>query len=197
MADLITAGDVFHDPTTNSYITMIELRRNGFVIEQRVAPGSTRTIQNHFHKTWTETFEIISGTGRYKLDGKEYEAPPGHTFIVRPGQTHVHPWNPGTEELHFRQSDLFAPADPTAAVDTFLAFSTLAGLAKDGKSFRDGKPMNPLQAAITADFLRQHGGYLVGTPVSVQDVLLASGAKLAQTLGYRPWYEKYLPKNMK
>jgi mannose-6-phosphate isomerase-like protein (cupin superfamily) len=193
MAELIVPGDVLHDIDTGSHVTIIELRPDGFIIEQMVEPNKAKSKLNHFHQTWTEVFEIVSGTGRYRLDDQVYEAAPGHSFTVRPGQAHIHPWNTGTEELRFRQSDVFDPPDATAAVDTFLAFSTLFGLAREGK-LRDGTPRNPFQAFVVFDFFRKHGGYAVGAAAPIQDVLIAIGGVLGRLLRFRGWYEKYLPR---
>lgn len=195
MPDLIMPGDKLYDVVTGIHVTLIELRPDGFIAEQVVEPNKTKSTLSHFHQTWTETFEITSGTGRYMLAGQEYDAAPGHRFVVQPGQAHIHPWNTGQEALHFRQTDIFAPADPTAAVETFLGFSTMFGLAKEGKANAEGVPKNPLQLMMILNLFRQHGGYLSGLPAPVQDVIMAGGAALGQVLGYRPWYERYLPKN--
>ena len=195
MTELIIPGDVLHDIATGIHVTLVELRPDGFVIDQMVETNKPRAALNHFHKTWTENFEIVSGTGRYSLDNTEHDAAPGHSFTVRPGQAHIHPWNTGSEELRFRQTDVFDPPDATAAVDTFLAFSTLFGLAREGKADRGGTPTNPLQAFVVFDFFRKHGGYAVGAPAAIQDVLIAVGGALGRELGFRGWYEKYLPRN--
>src|SRR5688572_25989271 len=180
MTEPIVPGDVLHDITTGIRLTLVELRPDGFVIEQMVEPNKARSALNHFHKTWTEVFEIISGTGRYSLDNTVYDAAPGHSFTVKPGQAHIHPWNTGTEELRFRQSDVFDPPDTTAAVDTFLAFSTLFGLTREGKTNRAGMPTNPLHSFVVFDFFRRHGGYAVGAPAAVQDVLITGGSALGR-----------------
>lgn len=197
MSDLIRPGDVLHEPLTGSHVTIIELRLDGFVIEQMVEPNKVRSSLHHFHQSWTEKFEIISGSGGYRLDGVNHTAEPGHSFVVNPGTNHIHPWNTGKEPLRFRQSDTFNPPDPTAAVDTFLAFSTLFGLSAEGKANQDGVAKDPLQLMVILDFFRLHGGYTAGLPASVQTMLMAGGAALGRALGYRPWYEKYLPKNIK
>jgi hypothetical protein len=196
MTELIAPGDVLHDIATGIHVTIVELRPDGFIIDQMVEPDKPRAALNHFHQTWTEVFEIISGVGCYSLDNTQYDAAPGHRFTVKPGQAHIHPWNTGTEALRFRQSDTFDPPDATAAVDTFLAFSTLFGLAREGKTNRAGTPRSPLQSFVVYDFFRRHGGYAVGAPVLIQDVLIASGGVLGRALGLRGWYEKYLPRNV-
>lgn len=197
MSELISAGDVLHDPQAGIRVTLIELRPDGFIVDETIEPHKVPNTLNHFHQTWTEQFEIISGTGRYSLDNKEYAAAPGDCYEVKPGQAHIHPWNTGAEPLRFRQSDVFNPVDPTAAVDTFLGFSTLFALAREGKTNQDGTPKNPLQGLVVIDFFRQHGGYIYGVPVGVQNIMMGGGAALGKLFGYRAWYEKWLPKNVK
>jgi hypothetical protein len=193
MSKTLQPGDVLHNPNNGTHITLIELTPDGFLIEQHTKPGYTNSILNHLHQSWTENFEIISGQARYNVGGTEHTAEAGHRFSVQPGQTHIHPWNTGDSELIVRQRSHFNPPDATAAVDTFLGFSTLFGLATEGKTSRDGTPRNPLQTFVTLNFFRQHGGYLAGLPTGLQDVLMAGGAALGKALGYRPWYERYLP----
>lgn len=193
MPKTLQSGDVLHNPTTGTAVTLIELTPDGFLIEQRVAPGYTDSILNHLHQSWTETFEILSGQAHYNVGGTEHSAEAGHQFSVQPGQTHIHPWNTGDSELVVRQRSIFNPPDPTAAVDTFLGFSTLFGLATDGKTNRAGIPRNPLQTLVILNFFRQHGGYLAGLPTGLQDVLMGGGAALGRAFGYRPWLERYLP----
>src|SRR6186713_3373754 len=109
MTDLIVPGDIVHDSSTGTRVTIVELRPDGFIVDQIIEPNRPKSSLNHFHRTWSENFEIISGTGRYSLDNQEHDAVPGHSFVVKPGQAHIHPWNTGSEELRFRQSDTFDP----------------------------------------------------------------------------------------
>lgn len=197
MNDLIRVGDVLKDPISGASVQLLELRADGFLLEQSIKPHQPKNMLDHLHTSWTETFEVISGTGRYKLAGKEYEATPGHRFVVQPGQTHIHPWNTGDTDFHFRQIDTFDPPDATAAVDTFLAFSTMFGLAREGKTNKDGIPKNPLQLLVILNFFRQHGGYLAGLPIPVQNAIMMSGSGIGKALGYKSWYEQYLPSQIK
>lgn len=196
MTNLLSAGDVLTDPISGASAQLLELRSDGFLLEQSVPANLPKNMLYHVHTSWSETFDIISGTGRYKLAGVEYDATPGHQFVVQPGQAHIHPWNTGNTELRFRQSDTFSPPDATAAVDTFLAFSTMFGLAREGKTGKDGIPKNPLQLLVILNFFRQHGGYLAGLPIPLQDVLMTGGARLGRMFGYKEWYEQYLPSQL-
>ena len=67
------------------------------------------------------------------------------------------------------------------------------GLAREGKTSADGTPRNPLQLMVILELFRLHGGYLADVPVPAQDILMGLGAKLGRILGYRAWYEHYLP----
>lgn len=191
---MIHVGDTLYNPVTGTRFHILAMNDTGFTIEQTVEPGKKMSTLNHMHKSWEEHFEAISGVGQYKLDGKTHDFRPGDTFTVRAGQAHIHPWNTGDEVLRFRQTDSFLAPDPTAAVDTFLAFSTTFALAAQGKADHDGVPRNPFQLLVTLEFFRQHGGYIPGVPLGIQDGLMRAGSTLGRMLGYKPWYEEYLPK---
>jgi mannose-6-phosphate isomerase-like protein (cupin superfamily) len=191
---MILVGDEIYNPVTGTRFHIRAMSETGFTIEQTVEPHKKPSTLNHMHKTWTENFEVISGTGKYSLNGKVTEIRAGDTFTVNAGQAHIHPWNIGNDILHFRQTDTFPTPDPTAAQDTFLGFSTTFALAGLGRADHDGVPRNPLQLMATLDFFRQHGGYIPGAPIGLQDVLMRGGGALARAFGYRGWYEEYLPK---
>jgi hypothetical protein len=99
-----------------------------------------------------------------------------------------HAWkNPGSEvELR-----LVSELRPTLVFETILA--TYFGLARDGKSTKQGIPKNPLQSALLADESRGivYAGRL---PIAAQDgvfALLALLASVGRLLGYRARYPEY------
>jgi len=190
---MIQIGDNIYNSVTGTRFHILAMSDSGFTIEQTVESGKKQSTLNHMHRTWTENFEVISGTGKYTLEGKVSEIRAGDKFTVKPGQAHIHPWNTGNDDLHFTQTDTFPTPDTTAAQDTFLAFSTTFALAGLGKADHDGVPRNPLQLMATLDFFRQHGGYIPGVPLGLQDVLIGGGGALGRAFGYRGWYEQYLP----
>lgn len=193
---MIRAGFVIENPLTQSRTTVIEsdaeTKGMGWLLETRSAPNARADIVEHIHLTWTETFEVISGTAYYKLDGVQKTLQAGEKFVVLPGHTHVHPWNAGTTELVYRQRDEFGRATPDAVQDVLGVFATLAGLAREGKVNANGRPKSPLQLMATLRTLNKHGGYDTKLPPPVQDFLAATLGSLANALGYKGVYPQYV-----
>jgi len=83
MTDLIRIEDVLDDPITGTHVKFIKLGPDGFVVEQTIVPHKTKSTLNHFHKSWTETFEIISGVCSCNVAGQVYNGGPGDVFVAR------------------------------------------------------------------------------------------------------------------
>lgn len=193
---MIRAGFAIENPLTQSRTVVLEgdleTNNTGWLLEVHAPAHAGPDIAEHYHLTWTEEFEILSGTAYYKLDGVQKTASAGEKFTVRPNQRHVHPWNAGPDELVFRQRDHFGQASPQALQEVLGTFATIAGLAKLGQVDANGRPKNPLQAAVTLKTLIKHGGYDAGIPVPAQKFLAATLAPLAQAFGYKAIYPQYV-----
>jgi hypothetical protein len=185
---MIQAGFTIENPRTQGRTIVLkgdaETNGHGWLIEHHSVPHVQPEIPEHFHLTWTETFEIIAGEAFYKLDGVQHRASAGDTFTVHPHQLHMHPWNAGETELVYQQSDLFDPPNAQAVQEVLGVFATLAGLAREGKINQQGQPKDPLQLAATLKTLAKHGGYDAKLPRWVQDGLAATLGSLAEALGY-------------
>jgi hypothetical protein len=95
--------------------------------------------------------------------------------------------NPSSdEELRF-----VSELRPPLVFETIL--ETTFGLARDGKSTKQGIPKNPLQLAVLADETRGMF-YSSRVPVAVQEgflTLLALLASVGRLLGYKARYPEY------
>jgi quercetin dioxygenase-like cupin family protein len=194
---MIRAGFVIENPTTRSRTTVIESDAEtngaGWLLETRCVPKSRPDIAEHFHLNWTETFEIISGTATYKLNGAIKKAQAGEKIVMPPRQPHIHPWNMGDTELVYRQHDVFETPNPQAVQDVLGVFATISGLAREGKiDRRTGLPKDPLQLAATLRTLVKHGGYDASQSISAQNFLAATLGLLAVALGYKAVYPQYV-----
>jgi hypothetical protein len=193
---MIKAGFTIHNPITNSKTVVLEsdLETNGmgWLLEIRTEPGTQPDVAEHLHLDWTETFEILSGTAHYKLNGVQKIAQAGEKFVVKPHEHHIHPWNAGETEMVYRQSNQFAKQSPQAVQEVLGVFATIAGLAREGQVDTTGRPKNPLQLAATMRVLTRHGGYDSSLSVSAQNFLSASLGLFAELLGYRGVYSKFL-----
>jgi quercetin dioxygenase-like cupin family protein len=193
---MICAGFTIESPRTRSRTVVIEsdaeTNGGGWLLEIHAVPDAQPDVPEHLHLTWTETFEIVSGSAYYTLNGMKNTARKGDKFVVLPGQLHVHPWNAGDTELVYRQRDKFDQPNSQAVQDVLGVFATRAGLAREGKVDENGRPKNPLQLAVTLRLLNKYGGYDASIPMYLQDFLGFTLGWLAERLGYKGVYPQYV-----
>jgi quercetin dioxygenase-like cupin family protein len=104
-----------------------------------IRPGGA-VAGKHVHSYITERFEVLAGTVRFHLDGRDEIAAPGQKVEVPPG---VHDWwNVGDDEAHVL-------VDIRPAERFELMIQNLYGLANDGKAKREGRA----EAAAACAFL--------------------------------------------
>lgn len=193
---MIRAGFTIENPMTKSRTVVVESDAEtngmGWLLEVHCASKTQSDVPEHLHLTWTESFEIISGSAYYKLNGIQKTAMEGEKFVVLPGQLHIHPWNAGDTEMVYRQSNKFEQPSSEAVQDVLGVFATRAGLAREGKVDNNGRPKNPLQLAVTLKTLNKYGGYDARVPMPVQNFLGATLGWLAERLGYKSVYPQYV-----
>jgi quercetin dioxygenase-like cupin family protein len=132
----------------------------------------------HVHTRVEERVEVISGSARVHVGGKDWTAGPGETVIFPAGVGHTFQ-AVGEEMLHFRCEII--PGEMESC------FETIFGLYRDGKSNKHGQP-NLLQSVILA---KEYGIYLPGPPSALQQPAVTVLAAIGRLLGYRPKYERY------
>ena len=193
---MISAGFTFEHPITHNRTTVLpteaETTGTGWLLEFHIPPQAGPVVPEHVHLTWTETFEIISGSASYKLNGVQGSAKAGDTIVMPPRQFHIHPWNAGETVLVVRQLDTFAQPSPRALHEVVGVFATLAGLAREGKVNKQGLPKNPLQLFAMLKTLNKYDGYDAKLPIRVQKLLSTTLGSLAEALGYRAMYPRFV-----
>jgi mannose-6-phosphate isomerase-like protein (cupin superfamily) len=144
-----------------------------------IGESSWTTGPDHVHPRQEERFEVLSGRLGLRADGIERVHGVGDVIVVSAGSPHA-ARNAGDDEVH-------ALVDFRPALRTEIAFETLAGLARDGKTDRAGVPKNPLRLAL---ILREFEDeiYFVRPPLLVQRVILGALAGVARLLGHRAEY---------
>src|SRR5579859_6666135 len=98
---MIRAGETIYNRVTGVRLTVCKTQEqtkgDGFEVEYIIdADSEGRDVNNvwpHLHMWWTETFEILSGSGRYSLEGYQYDVKAGDVITFPPEQAHKHPWN--------------------------------------------------------------------------------------------------------
>ena len=98
----------------------------------------------HVHPAQEERFEIVSGTMKFRMDGKKIVAGPGETVVVPAGARHKFA-NGGDEDVQVR-----VRSRPAMKMEDLLE-NTIA-LAKEGKTNRKGMP-KPVHLAL---FVREY-----------------------------------------
>jgi len=193
---MIRAGFETTDPFTETRSIVIagaeETGGRGWVIEVHCPEGARPSILEHLHLAWTETFEILQGSATYRLGGIEHALLEGERVVMPPGVPQVHPWNTGSGVMIYRQTNEFGASTPEAVHDVLGTFATINGLAREGRIGRKGLPKNPLQLAATLRTLTKHGGFDAEVPILVQRMVSATLGRLAEALGYRGVYPRYL-----
>lgn len=186
---MIRPGFVIENPITGSRLVVVESDAEtngmGWEVEMLNVPHAAPDVPEHLHLSWTERFEIITGTARYSVDRVEGTAGPGDVITVYPRQHHIHPWNAGETEMVYRQRTELAEPNPAAAQDVLGVLATVAGLAREGKVTQGGVPQNPLQLAAMGKRFNQHSIYDSRLPIWVQDLLAMTVGSLAEVLGYK------------
>ena len=142
------------------------------------SPGWT-TGPDHVHPRQEERFEVLSGKLGLRVGGVERVHSAGDVIVAPAGVPHA-AWNAGDDEVHVL-------VDFRPALRTEIAFETLAGLARDGKTNRAGAPANPLRLALVLREFEEEI-YFVRPPLVVQRVILGALARVARLLGYRAEY---------
>ena len=191
---MIRAGFTFEHPTTKTRTVVLESDAEtngiGWLLEVTRYSKLSSDLGEHLHLTWTETFEIIKGTAKYKLDGDERIAKAGESFVVEPGHFHVHPWNATDEELVYRQRDRFVHPSRAAVQDILGIFATRTGMARDGIRYKGFAKLLFQSATIRTAI--KHGNYVASPSMAMQRFMGATLGVLGELLGYKAVNPKYV-----
>ncbi|HEU4737222.1 MAG TPA: cupin domain-containing protein [Solirubrobacterales bacterium] len=145
-----------------------------------IRPGGA-VAGKHVHAYITERFEVLAGSVRFHIDGREEVVGAGQKVEVPPGVVHDW-WNIGDE------AQVLVDIRPAERFE--LMIQNLYGLANDGKTDARGVP-KLLPLALFAREFRAEGEF-VRPPRIVQRILFAALAPLARARGYRAISPEYL-----
>ena len=190
----ITAGTWIDNPVMGQRSLLVKLPAETggryFEMEYICQPFMGKNaIPLHYHPTYSERFEILSGHARYRFGKLEQIAGPGEQLLFPPGVEHIHPWSHSNEELHVR---MFSEADPpdleglNANLNTGI---TLYGLARDGKVNKEGLPSFWQQAVSGRSVLP--GACPAGLSIPATRLLLGFFGAVGHLAGYRVSYPQY------
>lgn len=178
------AGETLENPITRERIVWrrVAADTGGQLLEVDLymAPGGFVAAE-HVHPIQEERFEVLAGTIKMRLNGRESTMAAGDGAVVRPREPHVW-WNAGTSEAHVR-------GELRPALRTEMFFETFFGWAKDGKTNRKGLP-NPFRVAVLMREYRDEIR-LASPPALAQAVLFGPLAVAGRLMGYRGWDSRY------
>ena len=193
---MIRAGFETTDPRTHTRTVVVkgaeETGGRGLVLDVYCPQGAPVPNPAHRHRTWVETFEILEGTAVYVLAGDQRTLVKGDRVIMPPSIPHIHPRNTGTGEMVYRQTSDFGATTPDAVTEVIGALATLNGLTREGRVGTRGLPKNPLQLVATGRIYTKHGIYEAAAPIAIQKLAAATLGRLAEALGYRGIYDRYV-----
>jgi quercetin dioxygenase-like cupin family protein len=176
---MANAGDMIEHPVTGERFTFLRVAQDThgeqLQIDFRVLPHGFAAAE-HIHPRQVEHFQVISGTLRSRIAGKEQVAGPGEHLSIPAGVPHVW-WNPGDDELRVLLE--FRPALKTESF-----FETFFGLAQNGKVNKKTGLPNLLWIAVAMRGFRNEMR-LARPPYLVQVALFSVLAPLGRLLGYR------------
>jgi quercetin dioxygenase-like cupin family protein len=141
-------------------------------------PGGSR-VPLHRHLLQDETYEVISGTVTYKLNGKIHQAAAGTTVTLPKGVPHEH-YTIGPEDAVSIQTI-------TPALDFDVIVENLFGLGSEGRG------VNPIDALLQGLvwIRKMRGPFYLAMPIWLQRGLAAIVTPVAYLFGYRAVYQRF------
>ncbi len=130
----------------------------------------------HFHPFQTETFHILDGEAKFKIDGKEVIGKGGDTMSVPPNVRHT-----------FQQTgtkDLLMQVEFRPALRTEFFLETFFAIGHQGKAGKNGLPKNFLQFAAMMNEFRGLQ-FISGPPTFVQNFIAIVIGSFAKAIGYK------------
>jgi len=157
-------GTTIESPRIGQTITFVRAAADSagaeLVIEARMRPGAFMPPHVHLHQE--EHFEVLDGTGTFRVAGRKIVAGPGEHVDVGAGVAHRFR-NASTTDVHIRGT--LRPALRTEDL-----FEHLFRLGAAGRVNKLGAPNPWTTAALIREF-REEFFYLAGVPIAVQRLL--------------------------
>jgi Cupin domain len=189
----VPAPETILNAVTGERITFVRTAEStgGSALEQayEVPSGSRLVALPHRHPDNDAFFEIVEGTGHYRVGRSWHEGSAPHRFTVPRDASHVHPINIGTGPLRLRQWVELDVPDPELVGGIPRYFETVAALSTEGKVNRLGLIKNPLQFALTVWELLMPGTYLAFPRPWAQGPPVRALAALARRLGLEAYHQ--------
>jgi mannose-6-phosphate isomerase-like protein (cupin superfamily) len=178
-------GEVLENPVTGERAIVLtdpfEHPDQVLVSHLYVEPGG-RVAAAHLHPNLRERFHVISGRVGFQVGAEQRELGPGESAEIPPNTIHDW-WQVGTEE-----ASVVVEVDP--GIRFVQLVGTMFGLARDGKSTKDGLP-KPLQLAVSVSEFRDTI-VIASPPPWVQRIVFGLLAPIGRARGLQPYYPRYI-----
>jgi quercetin dioxygenase-like cupin family protein len=182
---MIKQGDKITNARTGQVMIFLKTgaETNGELLQiECFSPQSLEREPEHIHPIQQNSFEIISGSCVFEVDGKEQIVGPGESINI-PANVPHHFWTAGDIEAHYIQE--FRPA---LKIDLF--FETFFALAGDGKLNKNGIP-NFFHTSVIGlaykDEIR-----ITKPPWVLQNIIYRSLAPFGKLMGYKADYKSLI-----
>jgi mannose-6-phosphate isomerase-like protein (cupin superfamily) len=187
------AGPAFYPPSGYQFASKKEgfrqtvlQRQNGLVWTELVLDPHAAGPPEHVHTSFAEGFVVTEGTLTILFQGQKRLVHAGESLVVPPGTPHK-PFNETDSRVVVR-----APLTPEDAMpERFVVFLTQA------YAFFDESPSNnsPLSALLQMSrFSPTYDAWLGDVPITAQKALFYTIRPAARLLGYRTFYDRYIPR---
>lgn len=144
-------------------------------------PPGTRPPGIHRHPHQDERVTVLSGRVCVRVGKETRECGPGDSVFLPRGVWHDF-WVVGDEP-----AETIGEAEPALGIEMILV--TLAGLAREGKTDKRGRP-RLLQGAVLGTFFGEVAEFRTPPP-AVQRLVLPPLAALGRRRGLRPYYDRH------
>ncbi len=183
---MVRQGDKITNARTGQIMIFLKTgaETNGELLQiECFSPPTPEREPEHIHPLQENSFEIISGSCVFRIDGKEQTLGPGQSISI-PAKVPHHFWNSGDTVAHYIQQ--FKPA---LKIDRF--FETFFALARDGKLNKKGIP-NFFHVSIIG--LAHKDEIRLTKPLwALQNILYKILAPFGKLMGYRADYKSTTP----
>ena len=191
---MLETGAELTNSRTGTHFTLLEMGDQEFALRyESDAPTRVPDFARHVHIDWDEEFEIISGQGRYWLDGEWQTMQVGDTVAFPSGKPHVHPMNDGDGKFEMIQRGRIALPDADRIRVTFSVLFSLFDRINEGRISANtmGYPKHPLKFAAIGKVLGDAGGFDAMLPIGAQRLAGATVGRLALAMGMDPIDDKW------
>lgn len=176
------------DPSSTYEVTIVksasETKGRFSLLEVNLFPGGGNEL--HYHTTFSEYFEVISGVLSVQIGKEIRQLQPGDSYMVEPGTAHRF-FNESQEPALF-----YCNVMPARNFEKALRIGY--GLAADGGLNKKGIPKNFWHGVVLFDLSES---YLATLPLWFQKMMISFLSRIAKVLKVEQALNKYLDEEIK